>query len=302
MNVTYSDFKRRKNKGCNKCSNDYTKIWDSRIGKQYRDLLLVSYEGDGMCKFNCSCGVETIKQYYDVESGKVTSCGHNKENQKLEDLTGVQFKYLTAIENRGFINNQVHYLFKCICGSEIVRMAKEVKRGKIGSCGCMMHTNVGAKPKHGLSKDRLYGIYKGMIRRCYSEHDSSYQYYGGRGIVVCDEWIDEEVGVYNFYEWALTNGYHKNLTIDRINVSGNYEPDNCRWADALTQANNKTNNVYFEYEGEELTLTEWGRKLNLNPDSLWKRIYKYNYTFEKAITYKTDKIQSYDEYASYKFV
>lgn len=288
MSVSYTDFKKRKIKGCNKCINSYTHIWENRLGEIWRDLLLISYEGNGMCKFKCSCGVLTIKRYSDVEIGRVTSCGHNKENQKIKDQTGTKYNKLLAIKELDIVNGQREYLFRCDCGNEVVRHFKEVKRGKLMSCGCGVgnYTNHGT---HQLSKTRLYGIHKNMIRRCTNIDDTNFHHYGGRGITVCEEWIGEE-GLYNFIEWAIYNGYAENLTIDRIDNNGNYEPSNCRWVDLNIQANNKRSNVFITYENKTQTLAEWSEELELTYDSLWKRINKYNYPFEKAITHRIHKI------------
>lgn len=293
LNVSLSDLKRRKNKGCNKCNNDYIELWNSRVNEVYNELTLVKYIEGSLCEFQCSCGKLVPIYYYDVVKGTTKSCGHLKDNQKLPSLIGVKYNKLTAIEELQINNNkQREYLFKCECGRTITREIKEVKRGKIKSCGCMLSDVAGAKATHGLSKDRLYGIHRGMIRRCYTKHDTAYKYYGSRGISICDEWLGDN-GVLNFYEWALSNGYDDNLSIDRIDNNGNYEPSNCRWVDIITQANNKSTNIFHTFNNETKTLTEWAKELDLCVDSLWKRIYKYDYSFEKAISYKLHKISKH---------
>lgn len=113
-----------------------------------------------------------------------------------------------------------------------------------------------------------------MKKSCYNKNDSSYKHYGGRGIKICDEWIEKENGFINFYNWAMNNGYKENLSIDRINVNGNYEPSNCRWATAIQQANNRTNNHYIIYNKEKHTMTEWGRILNISYATLKTRARK----------------------------
>lgn len=97
----------------------------------------------------------------------------------------------------------------------------------------------GGNFKHGLSGHRLYSIWKGMKDRCCNTKSPNYQYYGERGILICDEWLNEDCGFINFYNWSLENGYDDNLTIDRKNNDGNYEPSNCRWTTMLVQIHNR---------------------------------------------------------------
>lgn len=111
---------------------------------------------------------------------------------------------------------------------------------------------------HGLCYHPLYTVHQSMIRRCYSPKFINYYNYGGRGITVCDEWKD----FLNFYKWAITNGYEKGLSIDRVNNNGNYEPSNCKWSTSYEQNNNQRSNRYFTFNGETKTMTNWARELN----------------------------------------
>ena len=107
---------------------------------------------------------------------------------------------------------------------------------------------------HGKEPKRLYFAWSNMRRRCYQKQNEKYASYGGRGIKVCDEWLHSFPA---FREWALANGYKDNLTLDRIDANGNYEPSNCRWETQKTQQNNRRNNHRIEYNGETHTLAEW---------------------------------------------
>lgn len=111
---------------------------------------------------------------------------------------------------------------------------------------------------HGKYKTKLYSVYRNMKQRCLNPNKKSYVRYGGRGITICDKWLGRN-GFMAFYEWAMNNGYSEGLTIDRIDNDGNYEPENCRWADRVTQNNNFSRNRKYTYNGETHSLSEWGR-------------------------------------------
>jgi hypothetical protein len=123
-----------------------------------------------------------------------------------------------------------------------------------------------------------------MKSRCYNHNREDYAEYGAKGIIVCQEWLDKENGFINFYQWSIENGYQENLSIDRINVYGNYEPGNCRWTNDTIQANNKTNTIYITYKDETKTLSEWSKLLNINYDTLHGRIFTYGMTVNEAFT------------------
>ena len=137
-----------------------------------------------------------------------------------------------------------------------VCMSCQLKQRKIGT-------------KHGKSNTRLYSIWRSMKSRCNSKNNTNYSNYGGRGIKVCDEWLQDFM---NFYNWAISSGYKDNLTIDRIDVNGNYEPSNCRWATIKEQNNNTRRNHYVDYKGEKVTISELSKLLNINKNTLWHRI------------------------------
>jgi len=140
----------------------------------------------------------------------------------IKDLTDQRFGKLTVIkldckDKRG----ECKWLCKCDCGNETVVYGSHLRKGDTVSCGCVMRT---ANKTHGESKTRLYKIWLHMKDRCNNPNGDHYCYYGGRGITYTPIWEDFN----EFKSWAINNGYKDNLTIDRIDVNGNYEPDNCR--------------------------------------------------------------------------
>lgn len=173
------------------------------------------------------------------------------------------------------------WLCRCDCGNTVVVIGDNLKRNKTHSCGCYQKEFLSCRMKtHGESEYRLYGIWEQMRNRCYRKSVLHYSDYGGRGIIVCDEWKNSYE---SFRDWALVNGYQDNLSIDRINNDGNYEPDNCRWVSAAQQANNRRSNRLITYNGETHNVSEWAKILNKNPKSLYSRIYA-GWDLEKVLT------------------
>lgn len=137
------------------------------------------------------------------------------------------------------------------------------------------------KKKIGGDESKISSIYNGMRTRCYNENSDSYKYYGGRGIKICEEWLGK-YGYLRFYMWAMENGWELGLSIDRINVNGNYEPSNCRWVTMEVQARNKRNSKPVIYKGEETTVCAIERKEGINSGLLRTRINK-GMTIEEAV-------------------
>lgn len=133
--------------------------------------------------------------------------------------------------------------------------------------------------KKNHSKTRLYGIWNHIKTRCLKKYDDRYKDYGGRGITICKEWLDYE----NFYNWAINNGYKNNLSIDRINNNGNYEPCNCRWATPKEQSQNTRRNRLIEYNGQKKCLALWAEELKMSYELIRSRL-RRSWTIEEALT------------------
>ncbi len=152
---------------------------------------------------------------------------------KLKDLIGKKFGKLTVIKRaENDKRGNARWLCKCDCGNEIITLGYPLTKGITKACGCLK----GNKNRHGFYKHRLYHIWSNICQRCSNPHNIGYKIYGARGITVCNEWKNDFM---NFYNWSMENGYRDDLTIDRINVNGNYEPNNCRWVDYKSQARNR---------------------------------------------------------------
>lgn len=188
---------------------------------------------------------------------------------KILDLIGQKFGRLTVIEFNSIKNRASYWKCKCDCGTEIITSGNNLRTGHTKSCGCIQKEFTRSiNLSHNLSRTKLYNVWTGMKMRCYNPQNRSYPRYGGRGIKVCDEWLND---FKSFYEWAMNNGYADNLSIDRIEVSKGYFPENCRWADSKTQNRNKSNNIIIEYQGENITLAELSIKTGINLVTLYNR-------------------------------
>lgn len=179
---------------------------------------------------------------------------------KYIELTGKRFGRLVVI-SKAYTNKykQIVWKCQCDCGEFHYTNGQLLREGRCKSCGCLQKENIAHliqnKIKHNYKKDPLrrliYGIWKGMKKRCYNPKDRRYHRYGGRGITICDEWINNPQA---FVEWALENGYQHGLQIDRIDNNGNYSPDNCRFVTLLVNQHNSSNCKITQEQAEQIRI------------------------------------------------
>lgn len=192
-------------------------------------------------------------------------------NIKPVNSAGVKFVKFIGIDSNG----NKKYLCQCPrCDKPFEMWASHYYRGS-NSCECEFY---------GKQYPRLYSIWTNMKSRCYNYNFPEYKYYGNRGIKICKAWKNN---FYEFLQWALANGYQDNLTIDRIDVNGNYEPNNCRWADAETQANNKQNTLRVPFENN-MSLHQVCRKYGFNYKT--ETTYYYRHGYEAMLKRLEEKI------------
>lgn len=198
---------------------------------------------------------------------------------KYVDWTDQRFGRLTVLK-KDESNKElaIKWVCLCDCGNTTIVRRGDLTSGKTLSCGCIRKE--GRHRTHNLSDTRLYRIWVNIKTRCTNEKSPQYKNYGFRGIKICEEWANSFEA---FYTWAMENGYDDNLTIDRIDVNGNYEPCNCRWATRKEQSLNRTDNRRLTYKGETKTFAEWSEITGIHRETIKSRL-KAGLTIEQALT------------------
>lgn len=201
------------------------------------------------------------------------------------DMVGQRFGRLEVSAPVDNEKRGAYWLCVCDCGRTTVTRGASLRSGHTKSCGCL-HDELSAQrttkrnQSHGESDTRLYGIWVDMRKRCENPKHTAFARYGGRGISVCENWLEYE----NFANWAKETGYSDSLTIDRIENNGDYSPQNCRWTTRKTQARNKSNNTTYTYQGKTLTVPEWSELTGIKPSTLYARLTGYGWSVEKALS------------------
>lgn len=280
-------------KSCGKCSRAI-----DMAGQRFGKLTVVKRADDKLTKrgnvivmweCECDCGNTIITTRQELIDGYKKDCGCSKD---YHEIVGKRFGRLVVkkiIPGKIFSSN-IHAECQCDCGKITHPAVTRLIKGKAKSCGCLsLEKMTLSKIKHNMSKSRLYITWKSMNQRCSNQNSSSYQNYGGRGIKVCDKWKGEH-GFENFAKWAYENGYDesKNRTeqsIDRIDVNGDYCPENCRWADIETQMYNRTDTTIINIYGEMLNVKQISDKYGISKKTIRGRI-DNGITDEKKLLYK----------------
>lgn len=194
------------------------------------------------------------------------------------DISGNTYHFLTVISYK----ENGYWICQCSCDEKTIIIVKgsQLKNGHTKSCGCFNKMVISKLNKtHGMAKTSIYSIYRNMINRCYNKKVKCYKNYGGRGIKVCQRWLD---GFENFYEDMGPRPSDKH-SIDRIDNNGDYCLENCRWTTAQEQGNNRRNNRIVIYDNEEFTLTDLANKFNIDVKILHERL-GYGWSIEKSVT------------------
>lgn len=267
----------------------------SRAGKIYGDYKIVSIKDltdNPKYILRCTeCGTETEISANSFEKRKNFHCKkHYVQPIKYdESYIGRKKNFLKVIGLTRLPNKHRAFLCECDCGNTVAVEPTFWEQEIVKSCGCLFES---LKLEHTEELDRLRRIYSGMVQRCYNKNSDSYETYGGRGITICPEWLNDRE---KFIDWSLSHGYANDLSIDRINVNGNYEPSNCRWATDEVQLENRRPSSEWKKRkprklktltigGETKTLKEWYLIFNTSQPAVRYRMNKLGMDLEQALT------------------
>lgn len=197
------------------------------------------------------------------------------------NLAGQRFGRWLVLDEAGRNKaNAVLWLCRCDCGTERAVRTHGLRSGKTQSCGCYNRERIVQSSRtHGLSNTPLWNSWRNMISRTTNTKDKNYSYYGGRGISVCAEWRES----FEAFVRDMGPSHEAGLTLDRINVDGNYEPENCRWATPLEQGRNKRNNRLLTFNGRTMPLSEWAENVGIDHTVIRSRL-RIGWPVERALT------------------
>lgn len=249
---------------------------ESLVGKQFGELKVLQFDhkdkrGHKHYLCECSCGKKVVRESYKLTCGDSKNC--NDPLHKVRDLSGQVFGQLTVLgfENVQFrgIKKRPYWLCECSCGKKVYVRTDCLTSGNTRSCGHIQRQIVSSNKFLHDYGGRLYRIWAQMKQRCKNPKSSGWKDYGGRGIKCCAEWEDYQT----FRNWSLANGYSNELTIDRIDVNGDYCPENCRWVGWDIQLKNQRPrcDLLLDPENGNLKLSELSEKYGLKYATLYFR-------------------------------
>jgi hypothetical protein len=262
------------------------------VGLRFNHLVvteILEQEEDTLFVCQCDCGKQTTLPRDYVRGGVWVSCGcvpaPGKRGNKY-DRRQQRFGRLLVLEPRGQSFGGEKWQCICDCGNELVTRTGNLQTGCARSCGCYsVDINRELKTVHGMSFTPEHNTWQGMIGRCSNEYDLNYRNYGERGIRVCARWLD---GFQNFFD-DMGPRPSPEHSLDRINVNGDYSPENCRWATKTEQNRNKRDNLNITHNGETLSVAEWAERLGISAQLLRQRIFVQGWPVEEAMTAKKFK-------------
>lgn len=254
-------------------------------GEKYGFLTVMGFDSKigivKMWKCKCDCGNTVVVRQGNLRSGSTKSCGcHQRQSSsdKLIDLRGQKFGRLLITEFVGRIKGKTKWKAICDCGNETIVSTSDLRSNNTKSCGCYV---LESRIKHGHSRNHKitpeYSVWISMKGRCYNKNEKEYKYYGGRGIIVCDRWLER---FDNFFDDMGVRPSKKH-SIDRINNDGNYEPSNCRWATTKEQSRNRSDNHYLSYGSVTMVLADWADLFRIDGRLLTYRVKKFS--FDKIV-------------------
>jgi hypothetical protein len=204
---------------------------------------------------------------------------------KIKDLEGMKFGRLSITTFSQVRNHEAWWNCICDCGKSVTKSGHDLRLGRVKSCGCLQPEVVSNTSRiHGMNETKEYRAWISMKARCYNTKGRLYKHWGGRGISVCPQWKED------------FEQFHKDMgpkptpkhSLDRIDVNGNYEPGNCRWATREEQDNNTTRSNKLIYNGETKTITEWAKAAGMSNMGLYNRI-QSGWSIERALTKPSQK-------------
>lgn len=186
----------------------------------------------------------------------------------MKPVCGKEYGRLLYLGEDKVVKNRIYGKYRCKCGSIVYKRNDGVLCGSVKSCGCLVSERKNPFGLESSDYEKLFGVWRNMMKRCYDKESERYYTYGERGIVVCDEWKND---FKVFAEWALKNGWRVGLSIERQNINGNYCPENCTFITMKEQARNKTSNIRIVYGGKERCIAEWCEILGLYDKTIYAR-------------------------------